>query len=212
MQVHMGGTGKVWGQAPDAVKQLLAGAILRDGTGAAVVAASPIIVQAPNAGGVMAPHVSVYTVADNTTLLPRDLVQRFGTAYLPQVGLPGFVATAGGVQVTAAFAFNGAYVHRGAVSPVRRPDGDSQRAGSAYRRCVAPALADGRPRRCPMSREPALEVGECPLTRHRPQVRRVTHTRVGRSVERLYTTAVWHPFVVRASRTRAMLLLTCLVP
>eukprot|EP00966_Prymnesium_polylepis_P114619 2648733-Prymnesium_polylepis.1 len=27
-----------------------------------------------------------------------------------------------------------------------------------------------------MSREPALEVGECPLTRHRPRVRRVTHT------------------------------------
>eukprot|EP00966_Prymnesium_polylepis_P299837 6928980-Prymnesium_polylepis.1 len=27
-----------------------------------------------------------------------------------------------------------------------------------------------------MSREPALEVGECPLTRHRPQVRRATHT------------------------------------
>eukprot|EP00966_Prymnesium_polylepis_P121948 2818684-Prymnesium_polylepis.1 len=27
-----------------------------------------------------------------------------------------------------------------------------------------------------MSREPALEVGECPLTRHCPQVRRVTHT------------------------------------
>eukprot|EP00966_Prymnesium_polylepis_P256746 5930778-Prymnesium_polylepis.1 len=27
-----------------------------------------------------------------------------------------------------------------------------------------------------MSREPALEVGECPLTRHSPQVRRVTHT------------------------------------
>eukprot|EP00966_Prymnesium_polylepis_P198807 4607518-Prymnesium_polylepis.1 len=27
-----------------------------------------------------------------------------------------------------------------------------------------------------MSREPALEVGECPVTRHRPQVRRVTHT------------------------------------
>eukprot|EP00966_Prymnesium_polylepis_P214759 4973121-Prymnesium_polylepis.1 len=27
-----------------------------------------------------------------------------------------------------------------------------------------------------MSREPALEVGECLLTRHRPQVRRVTHT------------------------------------
>eukprot|EP00966_Prymnesium_polylepis_P240103 5552281-Prymnesium_polylepis.1 len=27
-----------------------------------------------------------------------------------------------------------------------------------------------------MSREPALEVGECPLTRHRPLVRRVTRT------------------------------------
>eukprot|EP00966_Prymnesium_polylepis_P052014 1204634-Prymnesium_polylepis.1 len=27
-----------------------------------------------------------------------------------------------------------------------------------------------------MSREPALEVGGCPLTPHRPQVRRVTHT------------------------------------
>eukprot|EP00966_Prymnesium_polylepis_P117830 2724147-Prymnesium_polylepis.1 len=31
-----------------------------------------------------------------------------------------------------------------------------------------------------MSREPALEVGECPLTRHRSQVRRVTHTRTVR--------------------------------
>eukprot|EP00966_Prymnesium_polylepis_P064270 1490032-Prymnesium_polylepis.1 len=29
-----------------------------------------------------------------------------------------------------------------------------------------------------MSREPALEVGECPLTRHRPKVRRVTHTHI----------------------------------
>ena len=140
MQVHMGGTGKVWGQAPDAVKQLLAGAILRDGTGAAVVAASLIIVQAPNAGGVMAPHVSVYTVADNTTLLPRDLVQRFGTAYLPQVGLPGFVATAGGVQVTAAFAFNGT-LRWSIGSRCRRPacsvdrHDDSQRAGSANRVC-----------------------------------------------------------------------------
>jgi hypothetical protein len=66
----------------NAVEQLLAAAILRDGTGAAVVAASPIIVQAPNAGGVMAPHVSVYTAAENTTLLPRDLVQRFGTRSL----------------------------------------------------------------------------------------------------------------------------------
>eukprot|EP00966_Prymnesium_polylepis_P273103 6309132-Prymnesium_polylepis.1 len=27
-----------------------------------------------------------------------------------------------------------------------------------------------------MSREPALEVGDCPLNRHRPQVRSVTHT------------------------------------
>eukprot|EP00966_Prymnesium_polylepis_P257885 5957229-Prymnesium_polylepis.1 len=27
-----------------------------------------------------------------------------------------------------------------------------------------------------MSREPTLEVGRCLLTRHRPQVRRVTHT------------------------------------
>eukprot|EP00966_Prymnesium_polylepis_P307239 7099774-Prymnesium_polylepis.1 len=27
-----------------------------------------------------------------------------------------------------------------------------------------------------MPREPALEGGECPLARHRPQVRRVTHT------------------------------------
>eukprot|EP00966_Prymnesium_polylepis_P046377 1074264-Prymnesium_polylepis.1 len=27
-----------------------------------------------------------------------------------------------------------------------------------------------------MSREPALDVGGCPLTRHRPQVRRVSHT------------------------------------
>eukprot|EP00966_Prymnesium_polylepis_P256029 5914574-Prymnesium_polylepis.1 len=30
-----------------------------------------------------------------------------------------------------------------------------------------------------MSREPALEVDECPLTRHRTQVRRVTHTHPG---------------------------------
>jgi hypothetical protein len=29
-------------------------------------------------------------------------------------------------------------------------------------------------------------------------------------LRRLYTTAAWHPFVVRASRTRAMF--TCLVP
>eukprot|EP00966_Prymnesium_polylepis_P063690 1476952-Prymnesium_polylepis.1 len=71
----------VWAQAPEAVEQLLAGAVLRDGTGAAVVAASPIIVQAPNAGGVMAPYVSVYTAANNATLLSRDLVQRFATEY-----------------------------------------------------------------------------------------------------------------------------------
>ena len=40
--------------------------------------------------------------------------------------------------------------------------------------CHVPGLPDERCR--PMSREPALEVGGCPLTRHRPQVRRVTHT------------------------------------
>jgi hypothetical protein len=115
----------VWGQAPDALEQLLAGAILRDGTGAAVVAAYPIIVQAPNAGGVMAPHVSVYTAANSTTLLPHDLVQRFGTEYLPRVGLPGFVATAGGVQVTAAFSPSTA--PRSIGSRCRRPACSSTR-------------------------------------------------------------------------------------
>jgi hypothetical protein len=45
--------------------------------------------------------------------------------------------------------------------------------------------------RCrPMSREPALEVEECPLTRHRPQVRRVTHTH----------TAAWYRTVRVAKR------------
>eukprot|EP00966_Prymnesium_polylepis_P209493 4852841-Prymnesium_polylepis.3 len=39
--------------------------------------------------------------------------------------------------------------------------------------CHVPGLPEER--WCPMSREPALEVGECPLTRHRPQVRRVWH-------------------------------------
>eukprot|EP00966_Prymnesium_polylepis_P053438 1235563-Prymnesium_polylepis.1 len=38
------------------------------------------------------------------------------------------------------------------------------------------------------SREPALEVGECPLTRHRPQVKRVTHTGTGRLIC-VYSTA-----------------------
>eukprot|EP00966_Prymnesium_polylepis_P144370 3333434-Prymnesium_polylepis.1 len=43
----------VWAQAPEEVGQLLAGAILRDAMGVALVAASPIIVQAPDAHGVV---------------------------------------------------------------------------------------------------------------------------------------------------------------
>eukprot|EP00966_Prymnesium_polylepis_P209254 4847469-Prymnesium_polylepis.1 len=44
--------------------------------------------------------------------------------------------------------------------------------------CNASSQASLHEERCrPMSREPALEVGGCPPTRHRPQVRRVTHTR-----------------------------------
>eukprot|EP00966_Prymnesium_polylepis_P303381 7007605-Prymnesium_polylepis.1 len=35
-----------------------------------------------------------------------------------------------------------------------------------------------------MSREPTLEVGGCLLTRHRPLVRRVTHTQVSKERDR----------------------------
>jgi hypothetical protein len=106
----------IWARAPEEVEQLLAGAILRDAAGAAVVAASPVVVQAPDVHGAMAPHVSVHTSAAGTTLLTRDMVQRFAVRYLPRVGLPGYSSTAGGVQITAAFAFNGVLIHRVAVS------------------------------------------------------------------------------------------------
>ena len=64
----------------------------------------------------MAPHVSVHTSAAGTTLLTRDMLQRFAVRYLPRVDLPGYSSTAGGVQITAAFAFNGVLIHRVAVS------------------------------------------------------------------------------------------------
>ena len=106
----------IWAQAPEEVEQLLAGAILRDVTGAALVAASPIIVQAPDAHGLVVPHVCIHTSAAGTALLAREVVQRFATEYLPRVGLPGYVAMAGGAPITVAFAFNGHLIHRVAVS------------------------------------------------------------------------------------------------
>eukprot|EP00966_Prymnesium_polylepis_P261421 6038366-Prymnesium_polylepis.1 len=44
------------------------------------------------------------------------MVQRFAVRYLPRVGLPGFSSVSGGVPITVAFAFNGALIHRVAVS------------------------------------------------------------------------------------------------
>ena len=83
----------IWAQAPEEVEQLLAGAILRDAMGVALVAASPIIVQAPDAHGVVAPHVCIHTSAAGTALLAREVVQRFAVEYLPRVGLPGYVSS-----------------------------------------------------------------------------------------------------------------------
>ena len=107
---------QIWARAPEEVEQLLAGAILRDSAGAAVVAASPVVVQAPGIHGAVVPHVCVHTSAAGTTLLTLEMVQRFAVRYLPRVGLPGFSSMSGGVPITVAFAFNGVLIHRVAVS------------------------------------------------------------------------------------------------
>ena len=65
---------QIWARAPEEVEQLLAGAILRDSAGAAVVAASLVVVQAPGIHGAVVPHVCVHTSAAGTTLLTLEMV------------------------------------------------------------------------------------------------------------------------------------------
>ena len=72
----------IWARAPEEVVQLLAGAILRDAAGAAVFAASPVVVQAPDVHGAMAPHVSVHTSAAGTNA-------RYGAALCCSVSAAG---------------------------------------------------------------------------------------------------------------------------
>jgi hypothetical protein len=63
-----------------------------------------------------------------------------------------------------------------------------------------------------MSREPALEVREYPVTRHHPQVRRVTHTPRAVPAPALCVFFAWDPArVVHASRARAMFVCRVLV-
>eukprot|EP00966_Prymnesium_polylepis_P256104 5915937-Prymnesium_polylepis.1 len=53
-----------------------------------------------------------------------------------------------------------------------------------------------------MSREPALEVGGCPLTRHRPLARRVTHTHSSFTKSSQVAYGLWCAVRRKSSATR----------